>query len=100
MDAFFSCAAAASKNADEALVKAMPFLFLFVIYISPIAWSFEQIGIEFYKNEPNFETLDEKYGWHRSDNHKMAAIFILVGMFVLFRGLEMVCLKYLHAPER
>merc|ERR1712146_326496 len=32
MDAFFSCAAAASKNADEALVKAMPFLFLFVIY--------------------------------------------------------------------
>jgi len=119
MDAFFAMSAAVSKTSDQAMQIAMPFLFLFVIYngflvtketcpyyfkwilyTSPIAWVFEQIGIGTYEDHDNFDELVEQYGWITSKGHKWACIGVLLGMFCLFKFGEMLGLKYLHAHQR
>ena len=119
MDAFFAMSAAVSKTSDQAMQIAMPFLFLFVIYngflvtketcpyyfkwilyTSPIAWVFEQIGIGTYEDHDNFDQLVEQYGWITSKGHKWACIGVLLGMFCLFKFGEMLGLKYLHAHQR
>ena len=110
MTNFYKIIAAISPSASESLQIAMPGLMLFILfnnffvnratapffmkwalYVSPMAWSIEQIITGMYANEP---FLVQLYGYDSSDRQTATALTVLISEAVLFQLISLVCLRY------
>ena len=112
MTNFFKVVAAVAPSPATALQVAMPGLMLFILfnnffvnqatapffmkwalYISPMAWSIEQIITGIYGDDP---TLVQLYGYNASVAQTGAALAVLLTEMCLFQLLSLVCLRFFN----
>ena len=112
MTNFFKVVAAVAPSPATALQVAMPGLMLFILfnnffvnqatapffmkwalYISPMAWSIEQIITGIYGDDP---TLVQLYEYNASVAQTGAALAVLLTEMCLFQLLSLVCLRFFN----
>lgn len=113
---FFKIIAAVAPSSSHSLLVAMPGLMLFTLfnnffvnkstvpafmewalYVSPMAWTIEQIITGMYGKDATLVTL---YGYDDSDEQTARAFTALIVESILFQLIAMVCLKVFNNIER
>jgi len=117
MDSVYTMIAAVAKDSTSSITMTLPFLTLFLLYnnftvyaeilpsfmqwllrLSPVAYTIGQIAYEANELDPqHFKSLAEQRGYA---DHRGVALAVMVGYWVLFRGLSVVCLKNLNNIRR
>ena len=116
MTNFFKVIAAIAPTAAHSLQVAMPGLMLFILfnnffvnkatapffmkwalYISPMAWTIEQIITGMYEDEP---ALVQLYGYVSSDRQTAIALTVLIFEAILFQLISLVCLRCFNNISR
>lgn len=113
---YFKIIAAVAPAAAQALQVAMPGLMLIILfnnffvnhatapafmrwalYVSPMAWTIEQIITGIHGADPDLVQL---YGYDSSDAQTATAVTVLVVELILFQLISLVCLRYFNNPKR
>ena len=116
MTNFFKVIAAIAPSASHSLQVAMPGLMLFILfnnffvnkatapffmkwalYISPMAWTIEQIITGMYEDEPSLVQL---YGYDSADRQTAMALTVLISEAILFQLISLVCLRRFNNISR
>lgn len=63
------------------------------LYISPMAWTIEQIITGIYGDDP---TLIALYGYDSSDAQTATALAVIITEAILFQVISLVCLRYFN----
>ena len=107
---------AVAPSLAESLQVAMPGLMLFILfnnffvnqatvpsfmrwalYVSPMAWSVEQIITGLYPHDAELKTF---YGYDDSSGQTVMALSVLVGEAILFQAIALVCLAKMNNIQR
>eukprot|EP00656_Telonema_subtile_P021955 TRINITY_DN2299_c0_g2_i3.p1 TRINITY_DN2299_c0_g2~~TRINITY_DN2299_c0_g2_i3.p1 ORF type:complete len:363 (+),score=114.12 TRINITY_DN2299_c0_g2_i3:172-1260(+) len=114
-DAIFACAAAVAPDAAQAQNMCLPVLFLFLIYngftankqtikiwlrgalyISPVAWAFEQVSVSMFKDTPGYAVLQQEFAFNDSTAYTLYAYLVMGAIFWVFRFLEAYALIHFN----
>mmetsp|Transcript_12595 Transcript_12595/g.47076 ORF Transcript_12595/g.47076 Transcript_12595/m.47076 type:complete len:638 (+) Transcript_12595:47-1960(+) len=113
---YFKIVGAVAPSHAESLQVAMPGLMLFILfnnffvnqatvpsfmrwalYVSPMAWSVEQIITGLYPHDAELKTF---YGYDDSSGQTVMALSVLVGEAILFQAIALVCLAKMNNIQR
>jgi len=117
MDSVYTMIAAIAKDSATAMTLALPFLTLFLLYnnftvyadllpgfmrwlirLSPVAYTIEQIAVEAVRLEPkNFGPIAEQVGYTDKTG---SALTVMIVCWVVFRGLAVIFFKMLNNIRR
>jgi hypothetical protein len=67
------------------------------LYVSPMAWTIEQIITGLYPADENLKTL---YGYDDSDAQSVRAFIVLLAEAIAFQFIALVCLAKLNNIQR